>query len=63
VNQPFGFLVFLGFVTLVPVAFACVTFAISPLRATDHWRWRWILLALGVLWIAGWVYKIEMMRT
>ncbi len=62
-NQPFGFLVFCLFVTLVPVAFSCFALSISPLRATDHWRWRWIFLIGGALWVAGWLYKIRMMTT
>jgi hypothetical protein len=60
VNQPFGFLVFLTFAAFVPVSLACTIGQISPLRATDHWRWRWILGTLALLWLLGWIYKIRM---
>jgi hypothetical protein len=61
VNQPFGFVVFAVFALLVPVSIFAAFFAVSPLRATDHWRWRWILGPLAVLWLLAWIYKIRMM--
>jgi hypothetical protein len=60
-NQPFGFLVFLFFAALVPISLVAVVGPISPLRATDHWRWRWILGVAFVLWALGWLYKVRML--
>lgn len=61
-NQPFGFVVWLGFCTTLPVALASVLGGVSPLRATDHWRWRWILTLVVLGWLAGWLYKIWVLR-
>jgi hypothetical protein len=62
VNQPFGFVVFCVFALLVPVSLGAAILGVSPLRATDHWPWRWILGPLAAAWILAWIYKIGMMR-
>ncbi len=60
-NQPFGFFVFCVFAALVPVSLLCAIGQVSPLRATDHWRWKWILAACAVFWFGAWLYKMRML--
>jgi hypothetical protein len=60
-NQPFGFVVFCGFLLLIPVSLLCTLGHVSPLRSSDHWPWRWICGVFFLMWIGGWVYKIGMM--
>ncbi len=60
-NQPFGFVVFCLFALLVPVSLLCAIGQVSPLRLTDHWRWKWILGALFVVWLLAWLYKMRIM--
>jgi hypothetical protein len=61
-NQPMGFLVWIGFCTMLPVSLASALGGVSPLRATDHWRWKWLLVGFVSLWLLGWIYKIGMLR-
>jgi hypothetical protein len=60
-NQPFGFIVFCSFGLMIPTSLLCTIGQVSPLRATDHWRWRRILATLFVLWLLAWFYKMRMM--
>jgi hypothetical protein len=60
-NQPFGFFVFCTFAALVPVSLLCAIGQVSPLRWTDHWRWKWILGALATFWLLAWFYKMRML--
>ena len=57
VNQPMGFLVFLGFCAGVPISLGAVVRGFSPAKASDAWPWRTIFVVFLALWIAGWVYK------
>ena len=57
VNQPFGFLMFLGALSSVPLAAIAVTRRVSWLEATDRWHWGKIVAATLALWLLCWAYK------
>ena len=57
VNQPFGFLLFLGAVASLPLGAVAVLKQVSWLEATDRWPWGRIVAGTLLLWLLCWAYK------
>lgn len=60
INQPFGFLIFLGTVISIPVGYKVVVKKYSVLVHTHRWPWRTIIILTIVGWLIGWAYKWSM---
>lgn len=58
VNQPFGFLLFLGAVLSIPLALRVTIYRYSVLAATQRWPWLRLLIGVFSMWLAAWGYKI-----
>ena len=61
VNQPFGFVLFVGTVLAVPLLTLGAAKGISWLDLTLHWPWWWISGVAFAGWMAGWAYKCWML--
>jgi len=61
-NQPFGFLVFLVTCLTVPASALGAVGGVSFSRLSDAWPWKRIALAIILLWLAAWAYKIAVMK-